>query len=667
VWDTVVEPALLPRSGVGPQGPNGPAGPEQPTEADEPGQVGTRALEPQPQQAGHEQGEAAQAEQPQQQPERQGEGGAPTYAERARGVAAYLRTHRARLGAAVAQAHPGLSYEDRENHVRKRARMEYNALPRAAQMDLVVPTLGRHEARGPTGRFAPRQQQPRPANPAAREPAGAELAPAPAPDVAPPTPPAPQTPGARASGDRSASEDEVDSPVFVPGAPGARLGAQDAPGSGRRSWSALAGGGASGRRKRRQRVRAELLRAAGGENADPSEVASVVLYSLTASETEEVWQQLSRARAGQERREAPWTTWASVGHSCAAVLQQEGGRHGQELLCKCLQEAQLPRPFCAETLGIRTGARMWRRVRTAGITKRTQRRSKRGQWCKADIEATRRILEEHSKASSTVVIKRRRLVRKTSTEEAIALSSGGHAGTMMTTAKFLDDSRRQLYLQNRNLFATMGQSTFYRLLHTEFPEFKAGRRKLDVCDKCLAYDKSLCPAMESSLKKWHAALEALDPHYWDKLPGYLKDVPEDAIAQRSPIYLQKLCQYIETRVRFRGTTDPAYPYRLRGQLHELEASICNELRTNWAGIVDKIGLIDCLRMYGLHFTIRDAHNNAHRQHWDSPPDDTICFHIDFKEADTLPIGPAEGGSWWYANARLSVCASFLEHYVSKIQ
>ena len=33
---------------------------------------------------------------------------------------------------------------------------------------------------------------------------------------------------------------------------------------------------------------------------------------------------------------------------------------------------------------------------------------------------------------------------------------------------------------------------------------------------------------------------------------------------------------------------------------------------------------------------------------------TLYFQMDFKEHDTLPVGPEEDGDWWYANSRLGI-------------
>ena len=51
---------------------------------------------------------------------------------------------------------------------------------------------------------------------------------------------------------------------------------------------------------------------------------------------------------------------------------------------------------------------------------------------------------------------------------------------------------------------------------------------------------------------------------------------------------------------------------------------------------------------------RDATKDAYAEDLATPRDGEVLFLCDFKEHDTLPRGPVEAGSWWYAGSRLSV-------------
>ena len=65
-------------------------------------------------------------------------------------------------------------------------------------------------------------------------------------------------------------------------------------------------------------------------------------------------------------------------------------------------------------------------------------------------------------------------------------------------------------------------------------------------------------------------------------------------------------------------------------------------------------MIEVVQLFGWHFACRDHQKAAYTAACDNPPPDYLGLHVDFGQSRTLPVGPAEGGRWWYANARLSV-------------
>ena len=53
-------------------------------------------------------------------------------------------------------------------------------------------------------------------------------------------------------------------------------------------------------------------------------------------------------------------------------------------------------------------------------------------------------------------------------------------------------------------------------------------------------------------------------------------------------------------------------------------------------------------------SLADNQKAVYKQACAHPPDGFLGIHADFGQSRTLPMGPQEGGRWWYANARLSV-------------
>ena len=96
------------------------------------------------------------------------------------------------------------------------------------------------------------------------------------------------------------------------------------------------------------------------------------------------------------------------------------------------------------------------------------------------------------------------------------------------------------------------------------------------------------------------------------------------------------------------------PAELLLRIRDAENSIKHELRTDWQGIDDKVGLLETVRIHCLHFTLRDKHKQEYRQNFDDPEQDALYFHMDFKEHDKLPVGPKESGDWLYAGNILGV-------------
>ena len=87
------------------------------------------------------------------------------------------------------------------------------------------------------------------------------------------------------------------------------------------------------------------------------------------------------------------------------------------------------------------------------------------------------------------------------------------------------------------------------------------------------------------------------------------------------------------------------------ELHTVEARILHELRTDWNGVDDTIGLLPVVEAHAFHWLLRDRHKDLLVSHWDTPLEGVAYIQADFKQHVTLPVGPSERGDWWYANAR----------------
>ena len=62
----------------------------------------------------------------------------------------------------------------------------------------------------------------------------------------------------------------------------------------------------------------------------------------------------------------------------------------------------------------------------------------------------------------------------------------------------------------------------------------------------------------------------------------------------------------------------------------------------------KMGLVGVAESFGLHFLLRDDFKDLAYQSWHCPAASTLYIWIDFKEHDTVGMGPIETGSMWYS-------------------
>lgn len=124
--------------------------------------------------------------------------------------------------------------------------------------------------------------------------------------------------------------------------------------------------------------------------------------------------------------------------------------------------------------------------------------------------------------------------------------------------------------------------------------------------------------------------------------------------------LQAIAAYLGKHSEWDGRFADGASVKTAHDLHQCEAAARSELLFNWTGVdmgaCGKQGMISVVKWYSYHFTVRDVQKLAYRQDTLEFCDSSSarCFHADFHMTKTLPLGPREGGAWWYAGARTSV-------------
>eukprot|EP00973_Karenia_brevis_P085052 11804186-Karenia_brevis.AAC.1 len=69
--------------------------------------------------------------------------------------------------------------------------------------------------------------------------------------------------------------------------------------------------------------------------------------------------------------------------------------------------------------------------------------------------------------------------------------------------------------------------------------------------------------------------------------------------------------------------------------------VLHEINSDWSAIDDKCGMLAVIEMHESHFTLRDVHNKEFQKDWDVPGNNTLYVQADFKQHDTVPVGPDE--------------------------
>ena len=187
-----------------------------------------------------------------------------------------------------------------------------------------------------------------------------------------------------------------------------------------------------------------------------------------------------------------------------------------------------------------------------------------------------------------------------------------------------------------------------------------------------------------SLQQWRGQLGAFLPTYWQKWDAELKGrFCKHDVDNLSFGYLTALRNYIDQGAQRRPE---GLSLLALFELHQLEAKVRHEMGTDYSRLSDTVGLLSVVEMHDFHFLVRDHQNEKFLRDFHKPEDGSLYVQLDFKQHDTLPLGPCgpylvacwvvvvckrwspvvfvlsvfciqlrtEAGSWWYATARLQV-------------
>ena len=257
------------------------------------------------------------------------------------------------------------------------------------------------------------------------------------------------------------------------------------------------------------------------------------------------------------------------------------------------------------------------------VLQRSRRKGVNGRkgHTKLDLQATGTYLKEHSNETCRLFVGRGK--RKAGSEADVRAK------------RALTDSRHAL-LRNSSFKQQVSMATWY--LKSNFPHYCRCTRKLGVCGKCQQWDESVLPKLRQSLAEWRYKMSAILPEYWSRWDKLIQqEFDEHQVEQVSfHEYLQALRTYVDRSSQHRPA---GLSVAVGVQLHQAEASVRHELDSAWSRAAEKVGAVEMVAMHCFHFQMRDAQKTAFQRDWWEPDGDTLYAQLDFKEHDTLPVGP----------------------------
>ena len=147
----------------------------------------------------------------------------------------------------------------------------------------------------------------------------------------------------------------------------------------------------------------------------------------------------------------------------------------------------------------------------------------------------------------------------------------------------------------------------------------------------------VAPRLHESLKDWRNKLQSLDGSYWkawdDRVERDFAPHERDHLACR---YLVALREYVDTGPQRRTETMSLHDI---WEIHKTEAEIRHELDSKWSKLGTGLGALELAQVHAYHFTVRDRQNERYHSDWWDPAPDHLYLQVDFKEHDTLPVGP----------------------------
>ena len=374
-----------------------------------------------------------------------------------------------------------------------------------------------------------------------------------------------------------------------------------------------------------------ILEAAGGDSADASACARVMLNAASRLEADSI--PGLRAKLLEE-------LMADEATPGSAPLRLAGAWLQSLLVVLIAASAALPR-FLPRILASVSVSRTWlAHIRSAGVS--VGKATWRSAVCWRRNNEPKDVFLQANKGGQPALLEREDVQQEVLgileglTQETsrfcVVERKSCHKERKVVPIRTLPENLQATWLGSDRLKALLSLRSFYRFCAKYAKHIQKGSKRVDLCDTCMSYQNMVLPKLKEVLAQANSLAT---------LPGcesYFAALGERNVDAES---LRGLLSHIDAEKRsFREVLS----LKVQGELHAAEAKVAHSLRKH-------------LRLRELYEHHREAAARQHeRYHWlrGNLPDGCVLIRVDYKQNITLPLCANETGNMWYARARFEV-------------
>ena len=220
----------------------------------------------------------------------------------------------------------------------------------------------------------------------------------------------------------------------------------------------------------------------------------------------------------------------------------------------------------------------------------------------------------------------------------------------MVQCRALTRSKRKLWQLSSEMQQLVSIALWHKHLRTHHRHFRKFKKKVDICPVCHKYDKLVLPKVRAGVKTARDKLLQQDASYFDILDKFWQDKVDQSRAdpdgEASLQYIQGIVAHID---RTLSQKQPKHTLKkgelaMKHKTREVQVECLNNLKT----------LRSTLEVCEHHFHgVRRQHQHREFQE-DNLPKDQVLLQMDYAENLTLPVGPQEEQTWFWATSRLGI-------------